>query len=388
MLRVKAVTAILMLFALGACSERGTNEMRVGVILSLSGAAAPYGQDNRHGLELAVDSLNRAGGIGGHQVALDIRDDAGDQAQAVTALRRFAEDTSIAIVLGPTRTGATVAAARLLPELRIPMISVGSTGDWRAASGAEFNAYTFRTTRTDARLILPLLAFARDSLKVHRVALFSTVDDDWSRSLVPLYLHQADSLGIVVTDTLTQKTGDLDRTPQLTRVRRSAPDALIINTLSTDAPTIATQARRLGITGQLLGTAGFSNPQTWKLADPGALEGAILAENYYAASARPAVRAFVNAYRAKFGADAPPYAAYAWDAMMLLADACRRVGGECRDREALRTALGATANFEAVLGTLTYHDAGDAEKAPVILDIRGGQYVQRGAHDGASAKRR
>jgi branched-chain amino acid transport system substrate-binding protein len=321
---------------------------------------------------LAQKALNDSGGINGKKIVLDIQDDAGDPAQAVALAKRFASDPAVVAILGPTRTGATVAVAKILPELKIPMMSVGATGDWQSAAG-DFNPWTFRSTRVDTYLVGPLLTFAKDSLHVKKLAIIYTTDDDWSVSVLKVYKHIADSLGLTIVATEGQRTGDTDRNAQLTKIKAAAPDALIINTLATDAPTIAAQARRLGISAKLLGTAGFTNPQTWNLAGPGTLDGTTVADNYFAASDRRVVKDFISSYRSQFNAAAPPYAAYAYDGLMLVAEACRKAKA-CDNRGELRQQLGSIKNFDGVLGSLSYNGSGDAMKRPVILQIAGDNF--------------
>jgi len=364
--------AITLLALLSACSrsEPVATGRQIGVILSRTGPAAPYGLDNEKGLLLAESVLTALDSGRGFAPALDIQDDAGNPDQAVTLARRFAADTNVCAILGPTRTGSSVAVAALLPSLRVPMVSVGSTGAWPG----QFNEWTFRTTRVDTYLIEPLLRAARDRLGIRRLAIIYTIDDDWSRSVLAVYESTATQLGMSIVSTQSQRTGDTDRSPQLTRIRAANPDGLIINTLATDAPSIAAQARRLGIRARFIGTAGFTNPQTWSLAGPGVLDSSLLAENYYRDSDRNAVQRFVQAFETRFNEDPPPYAAYAYDGLMLVADAIRRAGS-C-DRGAIRNALAVTTNFDAVLGNLTFHGSGDARKDPILLMIVDDRYVR------------
>jgi branched-chain amino acid transport system substrate-binding protein len=373
--------AALPLFAavLGGCTERGGDRgaaepIRFGAIITTTGAAAPYGQDNLKGLQVAQDYLNERGGVNGRKVELIVEDDAGEPAQAVALAQRFAGNRGVTAILGPTRTGSTVAVARVLPSLQIPMMSVGSTGDWRSATG-EFNEWTFRSTRVDTYLIRPLLETARDSLGVRTVAIISTGDDDWAESTLPVYKQALQELGMQLVAEETQMTGDADRSAQLTKIRAANPDALIINTLASDAPTIADQARRMGINARFLGTAGFTNPQTWSLAGQGVLDGTLVAENYFAGSTRPIVQEFIRRYRARFQADPPPYAAYAFDGLLLAGEAARRAPDPI-DRRAVRDALGAITGFETVLGRVSYNGRGDATKPPIILQIQGNAYRQ------------
>lgn len=372
---IASVVLLTSLVVFTACAPSKRNGVEFGVILSLTGPAATYGQDNLRGLQLAREVLNEKGGINGKKVELDIQDSAGDPAQSVALARRFAADHNVIAILGPTRTGEAVAVAKLLPTLQIPMMSVGSTGDWQSAAG-EFNQWTFRSTRTDdIHLIEPLLKTARDRFGVRRIAAIYTANDDWSVSVMKVYEQAIRILGLQLVAKESQMTGDTDRSAQLTKMKNAEPDALIIDTLASDAPTIANQARRLGIRSIFMGTAGFTSPDTWKLAEPGALDGTLLAENFFSGSPRPVVREFVERYHRKYNADPPGYAAYAYDGLLLLAEACRRVN-DPHDRRAVCDALGSIQGFDGVLGRLTYHGRGDAEKTPLILQIKNGRYVQ------------
>jgi branched-chain amino acid transport system substrate-binding protein len=363
--------------SLATCQRSTQDVIKFGAVLSLTGPAAPYGQDNLRGLELAEETVNQEGGVKGHKLVVDVQDSAGDPAQAVLLAQRYAGDSSISAIIGPTRTGSTVAVAKLLPTLQIPMMSVGSTGDWVIAAGQDFNSWTFRSTRVDTDLVLPLLRYARDRRGTKRVALIYTANDDWAVSVKKLYESAIQQLGMQLVAEESQMAGDTDRSAQLTKIKSARPDALIVDALSSEAPSIANQAWHLGIRVQFLGTAGFTNPSTWKLADPGVLDGTLVAENYYPGSTRPAVRDFVERYRKKFGVDAPPYAAYAYDGVRLLALACR-ISADPRNRKEVRDALGSIHDFEGVLGKLTYHDHGDATKVPLILEIQKTAYIPLG----------
>ncbi|HEX8396273.1 MAG TPA: ABC transporter substrate-binding protein [Pyrinomonadaceae bacterium] len=356
-------------------NDTDANKIRFGVIVSTTGVAASYGADNLRGVQIAQEKINEQGGINGKAVELDVQDSTGDNAQAVSIAQRFAADPAISAILGPTRTGETVAIAKLLPQLQLVMMSIGSTGDWKSAGG-EFNEWTFRSTRVDTPLILPLLRAARDKFNVKRVAIMTTANDDSAKSLLPVYQEAIQNLGLEMVATESQMAGDTDRSAQLSKIKAANPDALILNT-PTDAPAIADQARQAGIQARFIGTSGFANPAMWKAArDVNVLNGTLLAENFFAGSERPAVKDFVERYKKKFGGDAPPpYSAYGYDGAMLVFDAIKRAQNP-RDRKAIRDALGSTSNFDGVLGTLTYKDRGDAEKQPIILSIEKGQYVE------------
>src|SRR5437867_3082290 len=104
-MRLLAALTVLSAGLAVACEREHRDVIKFGVILSLSGPAAPYGQDNQKGLQVAQAVAVAGGTATGRRLKLDVQDDAGDAAQAVTLARRFAADPSVCALIGPTRTG-------------------------------------------------------------------------------------------------------------------------------------------------------------------------------------------------------------------------------------------------------------------------------------------
>ena len=134
----------------------------------------------------------------------------------------------------------------------------------------------------------------------------------------------------------------------------------------TDAGLIARQARGLGITATLLGGDGWDSP---KLAEIGgaAVEGAYFSNHYSVDDPAPAVRRFVEAYKAKYGAEPDSIAATSYDAMRMLAAAIVRAGST--EGRRVRDALASTKDFAGVTGTITMDADRNPMKLPVILRV-------------------
>lgn len=356
------------------CTQDNVKKLRFGVLLPLSGPAAPYGNDCREGLVLAQEMLNAHGGINGAKVEFVIEDTAGDVAQAAALARKLTADKSIVALLAGTRTGETVAIANLLPQLKIPMVAVASTGDWRGAAKGPFNPWTWRTTRVDTYVVGPLMQVAKEHFGIKRVAIISTRDDDWSMSVLKVYERAIKELGMELVASEFQQTGDTDRSAQLTKILSTAPDGLVINCLSSDAPTIAAQARRLGLTCRFLGTAGFTNPKTWSLAGDKVLDNTLTADTFFSGSDRPDVKEFVEAFRKRWKRDPPPYAAYAYDGFKLAIEAVKK-SGTLTNRDKVRDALASIRELDGVQGRHTWtQPQGDSFKPTAVLLIEGEGY--------------
>ena len=102
------------------------------------------------------------------------------------------------------------------------------------------------------------------------------------------------------------------------------------------------------------------------------MEGAYFSNHYSVDDPAPAVRKFVEAYKAKYGAEPDSIAATSYDAMRLLADAITRAGST--EGRRIRDALAATKDFAGVTGTITMDADRNPIKPAVILRVEGGRF--------------
>ena len=139
----------------------------------------------------------------------------------------------------------------------------------------------------------------------------------------------------------------------------------------TDAGLIARQARSLGIKATLLGADGWDSPKLVEIGGE-AMEGACLSNHYSVDDPAPAVRRFVDAYKAKYGAEPDSIAATSYDAMRLIADAITRAGST--EGKRIRDALAATKDFAGVTGTISMDADRNPIKPAVVLRVEGGRF--------------
>ena len=185
----------------------------------------------------------------------------------------------------------------------------------------------------------------------------------------------APALGLEMKDIETFNTGDQDFSLALTRILANPPDVLYVGATTNEAMLIIGQARELGLKSIMLGGAGFNDPRIAKL--PGkAAEGIMTFFAFDPTSDRPLVRSFTERYMAAHAGGKPPsLAALGYDGVLLIADAIRRAGST--DRDAVRRAMGETANLEGIDGTFTYKGAGDNQvQKPLLFELRNGAFAR------------
>src|SRR5690606_39981570 len=94
----KSLLASAMALGVGLSATAAEAEVTIGVALALSGPAAPYGEQERRGIEAAIEAINAAGGVNGEEIVAIYEDDAGDPRQAVQVANRLVEQGVVAVI--------------------------------------------------------------------------------------------------------------------------------------------------------------------------------------------------------------------------------------------------------------------------------------------------
>lgn len=369
----------------GAASTEG--DIRVGHYASLTGANATFGVDTREGVDLAVDEINAAGGINGRKIAVETQDDQSKADEAVTVVTRFANDDKIVAVIGEVASSISKAAAPVLEAKGIPMITPSSTN----VEVTQVGPHIFRICFIDPFQGFVMAKFAKENLKMDRVAVFRDQANDYSVGLANEFTKAFQGMGGTVVKDVSYKQGDNDFRAQLSQIKGVNPQAIYVPGYYGDVGTIARQARELGITVPLMGGDGWDSETLIKGAGGpgGALEGSYFSNHFSKFEKAERVEKFVNTYRQKYnGKDPSGLAALGYDSVKILADAIKRAGST--DREAVTKAIAETKDFPGVTGQITIDENRNATKPAVVLRIKGNEFVYEatvtpGAESGGSA---
>src|SRR5690606_5680218 len=119
---------------------------------------------------------------------------------------------------------------------------------------------------------------------------------------------------------------------------------------------------------------GFNSPELYRLAGE-ATEGAIVGSPWFPGRDHPKVQEFVQRYQERYGRVPDQFAAQAYDALLLFAEAVSR-SGSATDRKAFRNALAEIRNFDGVTGLFSFDEHGNPLMDATILQLRGGTYYE------------
>lgn len=345
-----------------ACVIEG--EVPIGAALSLTGAAASYGESQKNGLELAAEELNAKDGV---TYALTIEDDQTDPKQAISVFEGFASDGD-SLIIGPTLSNTAFQAQPIAQEEGVPVLAISNT----AAGITEQGDFIFRDSLTEAQVIPQTVAKAVETYDLKNVIVMYSNDDAFTESGYDVMAASLEEQGVTVADTLTFSKADTDFRALLTEAKGANPDAIFVSGLIEAAIPLVTQARELGIDAPIIGGNGFNNPQL--MADAGdAAEGVVVGAAWNSASDNAENTAFLAAYEEKFGKGPDQFAAQAYAAMYIIDHAVRE--GCSAERTAIQTGLGNIADLPTVLGSISINADRDAEHDAVVQVVEGGKFT-------------
>ena len=366
-LSVWALSALLAGGCGGGKNPPAAQGIPIGFFGALTGPQATFALSGKNGAKLAAGQLNRAGGDLGKQLELLVEDDHNEASEAASAVSSLITRDHVVALIGENASSRSLAAAPIAQNYQVPMVSPSSTNVAVTKKGD----YIFRVCFVDSYQGKALATFARRNLKAATAALLVDAKSDYSVGLAEAFRQAFTGFGGRVVADLKYAEGDSDFSAQLTAIRPSKPDIVVVPGYYTDAGLIARQARGLGIEAALLGADGWDSPKLTEIGGS-AVEGAYFSNHYSVEDPSPAVRAFVDDYRRAYGADPDSIAALSYDAARLIADAMRRAGST--EGKRVRDALAATQDFPGVTGRITMDADRNPVKPAVILKVEGGKF--------------
>ena len=342
------------------------DEIKVGVIASLKGDQASFGQSNWSGVKMAFDEINARGDLG-KKIVVYVEDDRSKAEEGATAAKKLVEQTGVHAIIGEVASSISLAAAPIAQKNKVPMISPASTNP----AVTKVGTYIFRVCFIDPFQGEAMARFAKNQLKSKRAAIITDIKNDYSVGLAKFFKDTFTKTGGEVVADVSYSAGDIDFKAQLTAIRTKNPDVIFIPGYYTEVGLIARQARELGLKQPLLGGDGWDSPKTVEIGGA-AIENSYFSTHYSPEDANPRVQEFIKRYKEHFGTVPDAMAVLGYDAAYVLADAIKRAGGV--DSEKLRDAIAETKNFPGISGSITIDQDRNAQKPLVVLKIENGQY--------------
>ena len=355
--------AALVLALLAGCSK----PVRIGAIVSRSGAASFYGEQVARGFDLAVEQINGSGGVSGRKLELLYRDDSTNPEIGLSALRELVERERVRTILGAVSSTVTLRLASYCERNHVVLISPSASAPQLTVAGE----YIFRTFPSDVLEGVSMADFARD-LGLDRVAVLA-VDNAYGESLARAFGERLHAAGGSVVASLTFPEGDVAAIGKaIAALPALEPRGVYIPAYVGDVATALKLLHATSLRPIVLGTSAAA-PELVREAGSAA-ENFVFPMAVFDATADSAnVRAFAAAFAARYAAEPDVYAAHAYDTVRVLAAAAERRG--TWDADELHDALLDIDDYDGATGRLVFDRNGDVVQYPRLYVVRSGQVV-------------
>jgi branched-chain amino acid transport system substrate-binding protein len=330
-------TFALALCALGAAGAHA-QDIRFGFNADQSGTgAAELGVAARHGFDLAIEDINKAGGLLGRKVVGMVRDDTGAPPKSIQNMTELIDSEKVVAVIGPTNSGNALAWLHLPQQKRVPvLVPVATATDITRRYAGEPQNYIFRVSMVDREQVALLLAYAVKASKNRKIAFIADTTGFGQQGVKDLTevlaLHGQQPVAV-------EKFGpkDTDMTSQLAKIRDAGADTLVVYGLADANAQLLRSMEKINYFPVTLGTWGNMSTPLLNIAGKKLAEQIIFATSTAEDSNARAVE-LAGRVRQRYP-QLPTFvaAAQSYDAVMLLAAAIRQAG--TTDGDKLASAL-------------------------------------------------
>ena len=368
-MRQQPFTASLLALALAATfsADASAADLKIGVAEALTGGAAQYGVSLRNGFQLAADEINAAGGVNGDKLQLLIEDEQGKKEEAINVFKKLIFQDKVLMVFGPTLSNSAQAADPIAQASKTVVFGTSNTADGITSIGD----YVFRNSVTEADVLPETIKMAVKKAGVKKVAVIYGNDDVFTKSGYDNFKKALETLKIPVTTTETFAKGDVDFKAQLTKIKATNPDAIVLSALLAEGAPLMVQARQIGLNIPVIGGNGMNSVKVFDLAKDKS-DGLYVGSPWSIENQAEHNRKFVVAYTAKYKSAPDQFAAQAYDAMNIASQALRKIklGGDlAANRAALREALPAV-KYVGATGAFQFRRASDKSGKPAGYDAQ------------------
>lgn len=276
---IKLITLSAIVFGVATAHiahAEGEPPIRIGAILSLTGPAAPFGIPERTAANVALDKINKEGGVKGRKLELVIVDDKTNPTEAARAAQRLISSEKVVAIIGASTGSGTLALAPVAARNKVPVLAPNGTIGVTDPS-KEFYPWVFRTSVSDT-VTIPTLVERAKADGARKIALFYQEDalGRFAAELLKAMDEKDDGFEIVASAAVGLDATDVSA--QVSRIRTAAPDAVIlpVSSLGVGGYFLRT-AQEMGLDVPMYGALAFAQNTILELAGEAAVKKLVVA---------------------------------------------------------------------------------------------------------------
>lgn len=333
----------------GSSGSSSSGPIKIAVVDAQSGSSSDLGQFEWRGVKLAVDQVNKAGGVNGRQIQLTLYDDQGDPTVGTELARKIASDGDVAM-LGTAESAVTLAMAPILASEHIPNITSGQSVKMLALH----SPYLFLNGPTGLTYDSTLAQYLVKAKGYAKIAML-TNSGSYGAGEQSSFTSALKALGVTPVATQVVPADQTNMTPALTAIRAASPQVLFIGAEEAQSGLTVKQARALGMTAVIAEGAPAGTPLYMSTAGVTDANGTIVSSPYLGNQSSAAAATFAAAYTAAYGSAPELHGAKAYDGAQVMIAALKSCG-DCTGL-ALANAIRAV-HYTGLLGTFSYNSTG------------------------------
>jgi branched-chain amino acid transport system substrate-binding protein len=351
-------------------------DIKIGVLMPLSGKGASYGQHQEVALKMAQEELAKAG-IKGEKVQFVVYDTRGENAEAISLTRKLIYNDKVLAIVGPFFSAETEVAFPVGVQGKTPIITASSA---KPGIATKNRPWAFRNAlASDQMNGLLIESWLKQNPSVKSVVILTDTKDAFTKvdgqAVFPAVLQ---AKGVKVLDNISFQTGDVDYAAQVTKAKDLHPDGIVVAGLYNEGGNVVRELRKQGLKQPVVGALGMSEPKFLEIAGP-ASEGTMVVMPFWPDNPEQRVAKWVGEYKKRANVAPNNTDALMYDTVYILKNCIESSGVTNKeadlagDREKIRGCL-EKVQYNGVTGPIHFNKDGDAVLQPTVLQARGGKW--------------
>lgn len=350
-------------------------DVKIGVINSLSGNFAAFGQRYNTGMQVALEEINANGGINGEKVELIIQDDRSEAQSALAAVESLNKQ-QVPLIIGSYASGITGPVSKVATRQKIPLIVLGSADDSITKPGSD---WVFRAKHNSTIVAKAYFDYfdnlRKNNPEIKKIAVMYG-NGAWPTSMSEEGIRQAEKRGYEIVGKQAYDQGTTDFRPILNKFRAANPDILLTSSYADDGIAIARQIKEVGLNTKVVAIDTASSMVSFIQQVGNPSENIVSAVSWSPDVKYEGTPELYERLKKKAKEDPSFYEAEGYLALTVAADALRRA--KSLDRDAVRDALTKT-DLKTPVTDVTFENydgfKGQNPIKSVIIQIQNGKHV-------------
>ena len=349
--------------------------LKIGGIGPTTGGASAYGIAVQRGMEIAVEEINAAGGINGTQIELNFQDDEHDPEKSVNAYNTL-KDWGMQVLVGSVTSNPCIAVAEKTNEDNMFQLTPSGT----AVKCVQYDN-AFRMCFSDPNQGLESAKYIGENGLATKVAVIYDSSDPYSVGIYEAFRAEAANQNIeIVSDAAFTADNKTDFSTAVQGAKNAGAELLYMPFYYTEASLVLAECSKQSYAPLFFGVDGMDGILSVENFDASLAEDLMYMAPFVANSDDELVKSFVTKYQEKYSEVPNQFAADAYDCVYVVKAAAEEAGvtadmDASAICDALKTAM-TSITFDGITGKgISWEASGEPNKAPLIVQIKGGEGV-------------